>query len=148
MDPRTVNEVPWRNDLIPPGRARWSALQTMPVEGCPITMEGVESPAAVAGVTVRRPFADIDLWEFFLSLPAEIKYPDLRSKTLLRQLLRGRDPRRDSRPTHQDIFRRSHHVAARLRTDETIPDESRLSCPRGELRAPRDTPRPTRPQSD
>jgi asparagine synthase (glutamine-hydrolysing) len=92
MDLRTVNEVPWRNDLIPPGRARWSALQTMPVEGCPITMEGVETCGAVAGVTLRRPFADIDLWEFFLSLPAEIKYPDLRSKTLLRQMLRGRIP--------------------------------------------------------
>jgi hypothetical protein len=43
---------------------------------------------------VRRPFADIDLWEFFLSLPAEIKYPDLRSKTLVRRLLRGRIPDR------------------------------------------------------
>ena len=41
---------------------------------------------------MRRPFADVDLWEFFLSLPAEIKYPDLRSKTLIRQLLRGRVP--------------------------------------------------------
>jgi hypothetical protein len=92
LDPQTVNERPFRNDLIPPGLARWSALQTMPVEGCPITMEGVETCTAIAGVTIRRPFADIDLWEFFLSLPAEIKYPDLRSKTLLRQLLRGRVP--------------------------------------------------------
>jgi hypothetical protein len=41
-------------------------------------------------VTVHRPFGDIDVWEFFLSLPAEIKYPDLRSKTLLRRLMRGR----------------------------------------------------------
>jgi asparagine synthase (glutamine-hydrolysing) len=92
LNDRKVNEVPFRNDLVPRGRDRWLALQTLPLEGCPITMEGGEMCAALAGVTVRRPFADIDLWEFFLSLPAEIKYPDLRSKTLIRQLLRGRVP--------------------------------------------------------
>jgi asparagine synthase (glutamine-hydrolysing) len=92
LDSRKLNEVPFRNDLVPPGRDRWLALQTLPLEGCPITMEGGEICAALAGVTVRRPFADVDLWEFFLSLPAEIKYPDLRSKTLIRQLLRGRVP--------------------------------------------------------
>ena len=43
-------------------------------------------------MTIRRPFTDIDLWEFFLSIPAEIKYPDHRSKTLLRRLLRGKVP--------------------------------------------------------
>jgi hypothetical protein len=92
LEAKTVNEVPFRNDLIPPGWHRWAALQTLPVEGCPITMEGAEICSALAGVTERRPFADIDLWEFFLSLPAEIKYPDLRPKTLLRHLLRGRVP--------------------------------------------------------
>jgi hypothetical protein len=92
LDHRKANEVPYRTDLIPPGRARWSAVQTTPLEGCPITMEGVEMCATVAGVTVRRPFADVDLWEFFLSLQAEIKYPDLRSKTLIRRLLRGKIP--------------------------------------------------------
>ena len=92
LDARTVREVPFRNDLVPSGWRRWTALQTMPVEGCPITMEGVEIVTALAGVTVHRPFGDIDVWEFFLSLPAEIKYPDLRSKTLLRRLMRGRVP--------------------------------------------------------
>jgi len=92
VNPYKANEVPFRNDLLPPGRVRWSTMQTIPLEGCPITMEGVEICSSVAAVTVRRPFADIDLWEFFLSLPAEIKYPDLRSKTLLRKLLRGRVP--------------------------------------------------------
>lgn len=92
LDSCKVNEVPYRNDLIPRGRDRWLALQTLPLEGCPITMEGGEGCAALAGASVRRPFSDIDLWEFFLSLPAEIKYPDLRSKTLMRQLLRGRVP--------------------------------------------------------
>ena len=92
VDPRKAEEVPYRNDLLAPSRARWASVQLMPLQGCPITMEGVEHCAALAGVTVRRPFADVDLWEFFLSLPAEIKYPDLRSKTLLRRLLRGTVP--------------------------------------------------------
>jgi hypothetical protein len=93
LDPRKVNETPYRSDLVSASSwRRWSAVQTMPLEGCPITMEGMEICSAVSQVTVRRPFADIDLWEFFLSLPAETKYPDLRSKTLLRQLLRGRVP--------------------------------------------------------
>jgi asparagine synthase (glutamine-hydrolysing) len=92
IDPHKANELPFRNDLLPPGRVRWSTVQMIPLEGCPITMEGVEICSSLAGVTVRRPFADVDLWEFFLSLPAEIKYPDLRSKTLLRRLLRGKVP--------------------------------------------------------
>jgi len=36
---------------------------------------------------------DVDLWEFFLSLQAETKYPDVQPKKLLaRRLLRGRVP--------------------------------------------------------
>jgi len=41
---------------------------------------------------VRRPFVDVDLWEFFLSLRAEVKFPDTRRKTLVRRSLRGRLP--------------------------------------------------------
>lgn len=92
LDPSKVDEVPYRSDLLPPGWARWSAVQTSAFEGCPITMEAAEICASVTGVTVGRPFADIDFWEFFLSLPAEIKYPDLKSKTLIRRLLRGKVP--------------------------------------------------------
>jgi hypothetical protein len=92
LDARKVNEVPFRNDLAFRGWSRWADLQTFPVEGCPITMEGVDICTALAGVTVRRPFGDIDVWEFFLSIPAELKYPDLKSKTLLRRLVRGRIP--------------------------------------------------------
>jgi len=92
LDARKVNEVPYRNDLLVPGRARWSAVQIRPLQGSPITMEAGELCASLAGVTVGRPFADIDLWEFFLSLPAEIKYPDLKSKTLIRKLMRGKLP--------------------------------------------------------
>lgn len=112
LDHRKANEVPYRNDLIPPGRARWSAVQTIPLEGCPITMEGVETCSSVAGVTVRRPFGDVDLWEFFLSLPAEVKYPDLRSKTLIRQLLRGKVPDRILDRRDKTYF--DDHVMSRL----------------------------------
>jgi hypothetical protein len=35
---------------------------------------------------------DVDLFEFFLSLPAEVKFPDRGNKTLVRGLLRGRVP--------------------------------------------------------
>ncbi len=38
------------------------------------------------------PFVDVDLWEFFLSLRAEVKYPDTRRKTLVKRCLRGRLP--------------------------------------------------------
>jgi asparagine synthase (glutamine-hydrolysing) len=88
------SQVPYRRDLKAPGHRRWLAFQTLPFRGCPITMEAGDMCTALAGVTVSRPFIDIDLWEFFLSLPAEIKHPDQKSKTLLRHLLRGRVPDR------------------------------------------------------
>jgi asparagine synthase (glutamine-hydrolysing) len=92
MDARKVNEVPYRTDLLVPGPGRWSAVQTTNLHGCPITMEAGELCTALAQVTVGRPFGDVDVWEFFLSLPAEVKYPDIRSKTLLRRVLRGKVP--------------------------------------------------------
>lgn len=118
LDRKTVNEIPFRNDLLAPGSARWLDAQATPLEGCPISMEGVELCAARAGVTVRRPFADVDLWEFFLSLPAEIKYPDLRSKTLIRRLLRGRVPdrildRRDKTYFDDDVMSRVDYSVLR-----------------------------------
>ena len=41
---------------------------------------------------MRRPLVDVDLWEFVLSLPAEIKFPDALPKSLLRESVRGRLP--------------------------------------------------------
>jgi Asparagine synthase len=58
-------------------------------------------------VRTRRPWADVDLWEFFLSLPVETKFPDNESKTLVRRLLRGRVP-----------------TAILKRRDKTVFDES------------------------
>ena len=92
LDARKINEIPYRTDLLQPSRRRWTQAQLVGTEGSTITIEADEVCAAQEGVTVRRPFADIDLWEFFLSLPAELKCPDLRYKTLARGLLRGRLP--------------------------------------------------------
>jgi asparagine synthase (glutamine-hydrolysing) len=89
LDEEKVNEVPFRSDLLPPSRERWRQIQTVGTKGATITIEADEVCAAIAGVTVRRPMADIDLWEFFLSLPAEIKHPDLRFKILAHGKMRG-----------------------------------------------------------
>jgi asparagine synthase (glutamine-hydrolysing) len=57
-----------------------------------LTAEADAICAAACGVEVRRPLADVDLWEFFLSLPAEQKFPDPVSKGLVRRAMRGRLP--------------------------------------------------------
>lgn len=92
LDAKKVNEVPFRTDLVPLGPQRWLHAQRSGLEGSTITMEADEICGAMAGVTIRRPFADIDLWEFFLSLRAELKCPDLRFKTLVKGMMRGRLP--------------------------------------------------------
>ncbi len=82
---------PWisRYDFMVPARERWRALQMYGTAGSTLTMEADATVAAMAGVTIRRPLADVDLWEFFLSLPAEVKYPVLQWKPLARDALRG-----------------------------------------------------------
>jgi hypothetical protein len=71
---------------------RWRRLQLSGFIGPGISLEADEVCQAVSGVNARRPWTDVDLWEFFLSLPAEQKAPELRSKGLVRNLLRGRVP--------------------------------------------------------
>jgi asparagine synthetase B (glutamine-hydrolysing) len=73
-------------------RSRWRKLQLSPLVGTGASLEAEAICQAVCGVRNRRPWADVDLWEFFLSLPAEVKFPETRSKTLVRGLLRGRLP--------------------------------------------------------
>ena len=78
-----------------PGRAasaRWRGSQLTGFIGPGISLEAEEVCQAVCGVTSRKPWTDVDLWELFLSLPAEQKFPDLRPKGLVRRLLRGRVP--------------------------------------------------------
>jgi len=78
-----------QDDLARPRRERWTKLQTAPLFGQAITFEADEMCAAQCGVGVGRPFADIELWEFALSLPAETKFPEAIPKSLLRSAMRG-----------------------------------------------------------
>lgn len=78
-----------RPDLNPPGWDRYRTLQLWGFDGCTVTMDADATTAAIAGVTIRRPFADVDLWEFFLGLPAEVKFPTQEWKSLARRALRG-----------------------------------------------------------
>jgi hypothetical protein len=78
---------------LPPARRRWRHWQVAVLNHPNLGAETEAISQAMSGVTVRRPWADVDLWEFFLSLPAETKFPDVqRPKLLVRRLLRGRVP--------------------------------------------------------
>jgi asparagine synthase (glutamine-hydrolysing) len=90
LERKRVNAAAVRS--IVPGRERWRKVQLGAFEGPGLTVEADAVCQEVCGVRNRRPWADIDLWEFFLSLPAEVKFPDNGSKTLVRRLLRGKVP--------------------------------------------------------
>lgn len=92
LDPRMTDDASYHADLRVAGRRRWLEQQLLAFPGPGITIEADEVCQALNGVVVRRPFADVDLWEFFLSLPAELKFPDASSKTLVRRNLRGLVP--------------------------------------------------------
>lgn len=92
--------VPWldadrfraKGGVSPPFRRRWEAQQVSAFVGPGISLEADEAVQAACGVRVRRPWLDVDLWEFFLALPAEVRYPDGRYKGLMKRWLRGRVP--------------------------------------------------------
>jgi asparagine synthase (glutamine-hydrolysing) len=90
VDLDMANEAAVRS-VMPP-RERWRAVQLAWLEPVGITVEADEICQDLCGVRNRRPWTDVDVWEFFLGLPAEVKYPDGRSKTLVRRLLRGKLP--------------------------------------------------------
>ncbi len=75
-----------------PAKERWRTLQLSALIGPGLSVEAEEICQAVCGVRARRPWTDVDLFEFFLSLPAEVKFPDGVNKSLVRKLLAGRVP--------------------------------------------------------
>lgn len=82
-----------RPDLARPARRRWLEHQLAPLVGVgAYSFDADALCAAVCGVHVRRPLVDVDLWEFALSLPAEVKFPNSLPKSLLRESVRGRLP--------------------------------------------------------
>jgi len=92
IDVRQVGGLGRRPDLERPARRRWAEAQLGAVRASGLTLEADALCAASFGVHVRRPFADVDLWEFVLSLPAETKFPDDVPKSLVRRAMRGRLP--------------------------------------------------------
>lgn len=90
VDARRVNGV--AAAYLVPTRHRWRRSQLAGFLGPGLSMEANEIVQAICGVRVRMPWADLDLWEFFLRLPAEMKFPDALRKGLVRRLLRGKVP--------------------------------------------------------
>lgn len=74
-----------------PARRRWTSAQ-LPFFGADPVGEADVYSHALHGVRARRPWADVDLWEFFLSLPADVKFPDYRMKGFARNAFRGEVP--------------------------------------------------------
>ena len=62
-----------------------------PVHRAGSSVEAEEVCQALSGVRARRPFADVDLWAFFLSLRAKRSSRRCKAR-MLRRLLRGRVP--------------------------------------------------------
>jgi hypothetical protein len=90
MDPR--HQVPTNpvERLSPWERWRHHPLAGFLGVGLPFEAYHIFNEAA--RVTVRWPWADVDLWEFFVGLPAEVKFPGAQSKQLLRGLIGDRLP--------------------------------------------------------
>jgi hypothetical protein len=88
-----------------PARKRWLEFQ-LPFFGGSTMGEADAYSHAVHGIRPRRPWADVDLWEFFVSLRAEVKFPDHRMKGFVRDALRDHVPdeildRRDKTTTNE-----------------------------------------------
>lgn len=75
-----------------PVNERWRRGQLLAFIGPGIALEAEEICQQICGIRARRPWTDVDLWELFLGLPAEQKFPHIRSKAIVRDLLRGRVP--------------------------------------------------------
>jgi asparagine synthase (glutamine-hydrolysing) len=83
---------PHRYDLALPVRQRWLHFQLLPFQSPAVAWEAIDLCGAATGVHERMPLGDVDLWEFLLSLRAEVKFPDARFKSLFRKSLRGHVP--------------------------------------------------------
>lgn len=91
-DAAVMGAAKYPSPLQNPVRQRWAIPTMQATRGTTTTSEAVEACAASVGITIRNPLADRDLWEFFLKLPVEIKFPDTVPKSLIRQAMRGRIP--------------------------------------------------------
>lgn len=97
-------------------RDRWKHDQLSFFTGSGVLLDASNVVSTMSRLDVRRPFADIDLWEAFLGLRAEVKHGNPRTKGLLRSLLRGRVPdevldRRDKTVFDADLFSKIDYEA-------------------------------------
>jgi asparagine synthase (glutamine-hydrolysing) len=109
-----------RPDLEIPARKRWATAQLAPVGPgvASPNMEANEICAAFCGAQLRYPLVDVDLWEFFLSLRAEVKYPDVVLKRLVRDAMKGRLPeeilwRRDKTAFDEHVLKTAEYPELR-----------------------------------
>ncbi len=93
-------------------RRAWLDLQTLTLNGPSTGLEADEICAAVCGVDSRRPFMDVDLWEFVLSLRAEVKFPTTQTKPLLRESMRGLLPDELIDRRDKTLFNAFHEATA------------------------------------
>ena len=107
IDPAKIPPPPY----LPAGK-RWTDGQLFAFADPGQALEADDYVQSHVGVTIRRPWADIDLWEFFLRLPAEVKFPQPGSKYLVRSLLRGRVP--DVILDREDKTVFDEHIAAHI----------------------------------
>jgi asparagine synthase (glutamine-hydrolysing) len=114
VDIERVNRKAVRNTPAP--RLRWREAQLGGFRGPGLSVEANEVVQELCGVRLRRSWTDVDLWEFFLSLPAEQKFPDVTTKGLVRRLLRGRVPDEILDRSDKTVFNES--VAGRIDYEE------------------------------
>ena len=111
MDGRRVDEAVGKFATSP--SRRWREEQLVTWMGPGLTMEAEEVCQSAFALRTRRPWADVDLWTFFLSLPAETKIPPNQiRKSFVRELVRGKvpDPILDRR--RKTVFNES--ISARI----------------------------------
>ena len=116
MDERRFNRS--STEFAVPASERWRHQQLLGFFGPGLPLEAEEIVEDANGIRLRRPWADVDVWEFFLSLQAETKYPTAQRKGLVRRLLRGRVPdvildRQDKTVFDESIAARIDHAELR-----------------------------------
>jgi asparagine synthase (glutamine-hydrolysing) len=88
----STSALPWFTDRgrIPSVGDRWPTIQLQPIMGDhAVSFDDVDIASSLPGIAVRHPLVDRDLWEFALSLRAEVKYPTLQPKALMRMAMDG-----------------------------------------------------------
>lgn len=126
VDPRFLPPVVRRWEFQRPPSRRWPDTQLhFAIAPSNAGMEAMGTVNAFHGVRIRRPFADLDLWEYFLSLPARLKQGDPVRKAIVREAVRGRLPdiildRTDKTGFTEDVQKRVNYPALKkwiLETD-------------------------------